>query len=491
VSHWSIRARLTIWLATVLGLVLVVLAGTAWWMLQHRFAMAIDKGLAGRVESIGRFLSQQTSTASVEEMQDDLQEYVSLDPGWNLIRIADARGSEVYRSAAFDPTGLPSVAPESTAQELVYRDVRMRRRPLRMITARVVTRQKAYTVDVAVPLGELQEALDQLGWTLMILMPIGILAAAIGGYAISRHALAPVDSITSTARVITARELGRRLDVPATGDELQRLSETLNAMLDRLEASFRETSRFTADASHELRTPISLIRTAAEIALRSERPAHEYRCALENILHEAERMSGLVQDLLTLVRADAGVDGAQRTPLDLRLLIADMSDSLAALCAPRQLEFRLDLGEGTASVAGDRAALSRLVFILMDNAVHYTPPPGQVSLSLRCSGGTAVIDVTDSGIGIGAEDAAHVFDRFYRADRARSRDSGGSGLGLSIAKWIAERHGGSIGIKSAPGLGCRVRVELPSATPAASRPTSAAVHVTPRGEEPAGDSRGR
>lgn len=478
-SHWSIRARLTMWFATVLGLVLAVLAGTTWWMLQHAFAMAIDKGLAGRVESIGHFLSQQTSPASVEEMQEDLHEYISLDPGWNLIRIADARGSEVYRSPGFDPTGLPSVTSELAARGVVYSDVRMRRRPLRMITARVVQPQQAYTVEVAMPLGEFQEALDQLDWILMVLMPLGILAAAIGGYWISRRALAPVDSITSTARLITAQELGRRLDVPATGDELQRLSETVNAMLDRLEASFRETSRFTADASHELRTPISLIRTAAEIALRSERPAHEYRCALENILYEAERMSSLVQDLLTLVRADAGVDGAQRTPLDLRLLIADMSDSLAELCAPYKLEFRLDLGERTASVAGDRAALSRLVFILMDNAVHYTPPPGQVSLSLRCNGRTAVIDVTDTGIGIGAEEMPHVFDRFYRADRARSRDSVGSGLGLSIAKWIAERHGGSIGIKSAPGLGCRVRVELPCTTLAASPATSAAVPVEP------------
>lgn len=477
--HWSIRARLTTWFATVLGLALIVLAATTWWTLQQRFTMAIDKELAGRVESIGRFLNQQASPASVDEMQDDLQEYISLDPGWNLIRITDSRGSEVYRSASFDPTGLPPVTSALAARGPVYRDVRMRRHPLRLITSRVVGRQQAYTVDVAVPLGEFREALDQLGWTLALLMPVGILAAAMGGYWISRRALAPIDSITSTARFITAQELRRRLDVPTTGDELQRLSETLNAMLDRLEDSFRETSRFTADASHELRTPISLIRTAAEVALRIERPAHEYRCTLENILHEAERMSSLVQDLLTLVRADAGVDGAQRSPLDLRVLISDMSDSLSALCAPRTLEFQLDVGDRPVPVAGDHAALSRLVFILVDNAVHYTPPPGQVSLSLRCDDGMAVMDVTDTGIGIGAEDLPHVFDRFYRADRARSRDSGGSGLGLSIAKWIAERHGGRVGIKSAPGLGCRVRVELPCTAPAASPSTSAAVLVEP------------
>ena len=450
------------------GLVLVVLAGTTWWTLQQRFALAIDTELASRVESIGRFLSRQSGPASVEEMRDDLQEYIALDPGWNLIRIADAHGSEVYCSAAFDPTGLSSADSELAVRGVVYRHIRMRKRPLRMITARIGQGQQAYIVDVAMPLGEFQEALDQLGWTLMFLMPVGVLAAAIGGYWISRRALAPVDSISSSARVITAQELGRRLPVPTTGDELQRLSETLNAMLDRLDASFRETGRFTADASHELRTPISLIRTAAEIALRSDRPAHEYRSALENILHESERMSSLVQDLLTLVRADAGVDGTQRTPLDLRLLIADMGESLAALCAARELEFRLDLGEEVVLVAGDRTALSRLVFILMDNAVHYTPPPGQVSLSLRLKGETAVLDVTDTGMGIGAEDMPHVFDRFYRADRARSRDSGGSGLGLSIAKWIAERHGGSIGIKSAPGLGCRVRIDLPCTASAAN-----------------------
>lgn len=460
-KHWPIRVRLAAWFAAVLGLLLALLAGTTWWTLHHRFQVAIDAELADRAASIGRFLGRQTSAASVEEMRDDLQEYVSLDPGWNLVRIVDAGGRVAYRSAAFEPTGLPAAASGAAASTAVYRTVTMRGHSLRMITARVGPAGRPYAVDIAIPLGEFQAALDELGWTLVVLMPVGILAAALGGYWISRRALAPVDSIAGTARVITARELGRRLEVPPTGDELQRLSETLNAMLDRLEASFRETSRFTADVSHELRTPISLIRTSAEIALRTERPAHEYRGALENILREAERMSSVVQDLLTLVRADAGVEGTRRIPLDLHLLIADISHAFAALCASRQLEFRLDLGERAAWVDGDPQGLRRLVLILMDNAVQYTPPPGHVTLSLVCEGPTAVVEVADTGIGISAEDIPHVFDRFYRADRARSHDAGGSGLGLSIARWIAERHGGSIGIESAPGVGCRVRVILP------------------------------
>ncbi len=307
-----------------------------------------------------------------------------------------------------------------------------------------------------------QEALDEFRWTAMLLIPCGIIAAALGGYWISRRALAPVDRVTSTARAITAQHLGRRLDVPATGDELQRLSETLNDMLARLETAFAETTRFTADASHELRTPVSLIRTTAEVALRRPRSAEEYRVALEGILQESVRTSGLVQDLLTLTRADAGVDGWNPSRVDLRALVGELRETLAALCEGRGLALRLDVPEPSVFVDGDPAALGRLVVILADNAVKYTPAPGEVRVTLRAIDRTAEIEVADTGMGISAEDLPCVFDRFYRADKARSRDSGGAGLGLSIARWIVDRHGGRITIASEAGTGCRVRVQLPS-----------------------------
>ncbi len=460
-TRWSIRARLTAWVATVLGLVLIVLAASTWWTLKESFAEAIDKGLAARVTAIGRFLNQQTGPASLQEMEDDLREYVTLDPGWNLVRIVGANGIVIYKSPAFDDTGLTEATTGLAAGGRAYRDVRMKGHALRMITASVSARQQIYTVDVALPLGELTEALDQFSWTALILVPCGILAAALGGYWISRRALAPVDRIASTARAITAREFGRRLDVPATGDELQRLTETLNDMLDRLEAAFRETTRFTADASHELRSPISVIRTSAEIALRRDRSAGEYREALSGILRESERTSVLVQDLLTLTRADAGVDLLQHKPLDLRVLLDDLRGSLSTLCAQAGLDLHLDLPDQFVSASGDSAALGRLVRILIDNAVKYTPAPGRVVLSLKTTPEGATIEVADTGIGIGAEDLPRVFDRFYRADKARSRDSGGGGLGLSIAKWIAEQHGASLAIESEAGHGCRVTVHLP------------------------------
>ncbi|MCX6545763.1 MAG: ATP-binding protein [Acidobacteria bacterium] len=462
-TRWSIRARLTVWVATVLGLVLVVLAASTWWTLQESFAEAIDKGLVARVTAIGRFLDQQTGPASMQEMEDDLREYVTLDPGWNLVRITGLGIAVLYKSPAFDDAALPPAGPELAAGGRVFHDVQMKGRPLRMITARLVARHQTYTVDVALPLGELQEALDQFKWAVLILVPCGILAAALGGYWISRRALAPVDRIASTARSITPQDLGRRLDVPATGDELQRLTETLNAMLDRLEAAFRETTRFTADASHELRSPISVIRTSAEIALRRERSVAEYREALSGILHESERTSVLVQDLLTLTRADAGVDILQRTPLDLRVLLDDLHGSLSTLCAHASLDLNVELPEQPVPASGDAAALGRLVRILVDNAVKYTPAPGRVTVSLRATSDGAIIEVADTGIGISADDLPRVFDRFYRADKARSRDSGGGGLGLSIAKWIAEQHGAGIAVESDPGHGCRVKVTLPLA----------------------------
>ena len=481
-TRWSIRARLTAWVTTVLGLVLVVLAASTWWTLRESFAEAIDKSLVARATAIERFLDQQTGPASTQEMEDDLREYVTLDPGWNLVRIITATGIPLYKSPAFDDTTLPPIATElalfdklpgrgeaglsevaggQARRGRLFRDVRMKGHPLRMITARVAARQQIYTVDVALPLGELQEALDQFSWEALILVPCGILAAALGGYWISRRALAPVDRIASTARAITARDLGRRLDVPATGDELQRLTETLNAMLDRLEAAFRETTRFTADASHELRSPISVIRTSAEIALRHERSVEEYRDALSGILRESERTSALVQDLLTLTRADAGVDVLQRRHLDLRALMEELRGSLSTLCAQASLDLHLDLPPHPVPASGDSEALGRLVRILVDNAVKYTPAPGRVTLSLEVVPAGAIIEVADTGIGISADDLPRVCDRFYRADKARSRDTGGAGLGLSIAKWIAEQHGGRVAITSEPGHGTRVTVHLP------------------------------
>lgn len=459
---WSIRARLTAWFATVLGTVLVVLSGAIWWDLHDSVHDTIDENLLRRVEAITRFLNAPGTSQSFEELRKDLREYVALDPGWNLIRIRDAKGVQLYRSDAFDAAAIPGSSGAAVSASGDYRDLVMRDQPVRLLTAEVMVRGAPYVVDVAWPTGELREVVDEFRWAVLILIPCGIVAAAVGGYWISRRAMAPVDRITLTARAITADRLSRRLEVPPTGDELQRLSETLNEMLGRLEAAFTETTRFTADASHELRTPVALIRTSAEVALRRSRSPDEYREALEFILREAERTSTLIQDLLTLTRADAGVEALQRAPVDLAAMLNDMRAQVAAMCEGRGLGMEMETPAQPVAVDGDRAALGRLVLLLVDNAVKYTPAPGEVRVSVESAGAKAVLGIADTGIGIAGGDLPHVFDRFYRADKARSRDSGGAGLGLSIAKWIVERHNGRITIGSTPGRGSSVRVEFPA-----------------------------
>jgi len=458
---WSIRARLTAWFAAVLGFVLVVLAAATWWGLDDSLHDTIDQALADRVAAISRFLNAPGTSQSFEELREDLREYVALDPGWTLIRIRDARSVQMYRSDAFDADAAAAIPGAPLSSSGVYRDLVMRGQPVRMLTARVEVGGQPFSVDVAWPVGEFQEAINEFRWTALLIIPCGIIAAAIGGYWISRRALAPVDHIASAARAITAQQLGRRLDVPATGDELQRLSETLNDMLARLETAFAETTRFTADASHELRTPVALIRTTAEVALRRPRSAEEYRQALEGILQESERTSALVQDLLTLTRADSGVDGWSPSRVDLRALVGELREKLLTFCEGRGLTLRLDVPDLPVFVDGEQAALGRLVVILVDNAAKYMPAPGEVRVTLRTVDGMVEIEVADTGIGISAEDLPRVFERFYRADKARSRESGGAGLGLSIARWIVERHGGRITIESEAGKGCHARVQLP------------------------------
>jgi len=270
-----------------------------------------------------------------------------------------------------------------------------------------------------------------------------------------------VDGIVLTVRQISGTSLQTRLPKLDTGDELQRLSDTLNDMLERIERSFLRVTRFTADASHELRTPISLMRTEAELALRKARNPQEYRESLQNILHEAERTTTLIEELLALARADSGRESLNMQELDLRCLLQSIAARWRPMAKVHDLQFHEILDEAEFVVAADETALRRLVGILLDNAMKFTPPGGSVELQLSRASERALISVRDSGVGIPAEEHENIFERFYRVDKARSRESGGAGLGLAIAQWIAQQHHTKIQVGSGVGEGATFTLQLP------------------------------
>jgi signal transduction histidine kinase len=251
--------------------------------------------------------------------------------------------------------------------------------------------------------------------------------------------------------MINPQDLSQRITVPQTGDELQRLAGTLNQMLQRIESAVARITQFTADASHELRTPVALIRTRAEVTLAKPRSSDQYRDALNEVLAESERTTTLIENLMTLARADTGSDTLNFDRTNMSEIASEVCSQAQTLTEGKQLHWSATIPETAIWVRGDTNALRRLLLILVDNAVKYTPPAGSVSLALQCNGTHAEIRVRDTGIGISADDLPHIFDRFYRADKARSRELGGTGLGLSIGRWIANAHGGEISVESSTG----------------------------------------
>jgi len=310
------------------------------------------------------------------------------------------------------------------------------------------------------PLGRLDESIRLYRLILLALGLAGLSAALLGGWAIAGGALRPIARMTSTASTIAhSRDLSHRIATPPHHDELGRLATTFNDMLMGIEAAYGAQQRFVADASHELRAPLTAIQGNLELIRRHPEMPHADRDeALGEAEREAVRLTRLVADLLALARADAGVAPQQR-PVDLDAVALDAFRSARQLAQNQQLA--LDTLEPV-QVIGDADRLKQLLLIVLDNALKYTPSGGRVTMGLRQCVGSSEITVQDTGVGIAAEDLPRVFERFYRADPARSRDAGGTGLGLPIARWIVEQHHGAIHIDSVPGQGTTVTVSLPT-----------------------------
>lgn len=318
-------------------------------------------------------------------------------------------------------------------------------------------------IRVMEDMGDIQETLESLRLALLFLAPIGILISCVGGYWLSGKALAPVNRITAMAREIEASNLDRRLPHPGVDCEIGRLVETLNRMFSRLNASFESMKRFTADASHELRSPLATMRNAVDVSLDRPRTEAQYQSTLQGIGEEVDRLRSVVEGLLLLARADAGRMVMQMEPVRLTRVVEAQVEAFQAQAQTASIDLRA-LASATDPISGDERWLHQLLGNLLGNALKFTPPGGAVSVVLDQEGDEVRLRVQDSGPGIPEEDLDRVFERFFRSDPARSRTHApGSGLGLSIAGWIVEAHGARIQASNRPEGGAEFTVWFPRA----------------------------
>jgi heavy metal sensor kinase len=469
----SIGLRLTLWYLTIFALAQLVFGAGMLLVLRHHLYDLVDDNLEREVDDLNNLLHAQKRDASLSVLRHELTEEFALEHSGDYLQVYLADGEVIYQSPFLQTYPLhhwkagtvkPPVVRLGQRRRPSYEDLWLGGRPFRFAAQDIDVKGTVYIVQTGLVTNDVLKTLFRFRLYLLMFAPLLLLVAAGGGYWLSRRALSPVDALVRTALSITGTTLSSRLEKLSTGDELQRLSDTLNEMLDRIELAFRRVTQFTADASHELRTPISLVRTEAELALRRSRGEAEYKAALRHILLEAERTTSLIEELLALARADAGRETLNLHPVDVRETLREVAEGWRRVAHISNLQFSETIGPRESLVLADEAALRRAIDILLDNAFKYTPSPGTVHLSLEQKIDKVVITVRDTGVGIAAEEQSKVFERFYRVDKARSRDMGGAGLGLSIAQWIVQQHGGTINLESSLGKGSIFRVELPLTT---------------------------
>jgi len=464
----SVRTRLTLWYAAVMALSLIAFALLVYYAAARIFYARQDESLRSTAETVASAYVQEFEEEGSIAKANDVVLAEMVFPN-RYVEVVDAEGRVVAWSSnlAGHPLNVSAQTRSEARQRgisfVVLNDVanenlgvRVAVRPL----SRDRDKQFGFAV-VAESLSVIEEGLKRLRRAFIAGVPLILLFASLGGYFLARKSLSPIALMNEQTRRITAVNLSSRLDVPNPRDEAGHLATTINALLARLEAAFKEQQRFIADASHELRTPVAVLRGEAEVALDQERAPIEYKESLALIKDEAERLSRIVENLFILTRQPVEPPLLVNEPVHLNEVVAECARAAQVLAAQKGLRLEVNPSLPEVNLCGDDEMLRRMLLNLLDNAVKYTAPGGDIGVELVSQNGNARIVVRDTGIGIPAEDQPHIFDRFYRVDKARSRALGGAGLGLSIARWIVEAHGGTLSVESTPGRGSAFIVELP------------------------------
>ena len=457
-TRLPLRIRMTIWYGLLLGTTLVVFGFLLFVGLRWRLHSAFDEQLDTQADIVLSTIQFRADGVSIDFQNAPLGEREF------FIRIIDPTGATLAEQGQ-GSSGIPPDQ-QRMAQALggdkVYRSVSLGgEEHLRILSVPMRSPDGATVgvLEVGLNRNDLDQTLDELAIALLVLVPVATLIAVVGGYVLSRPVLQPISRITGLARSIGEGDLDERLRHDLPDDEVGRLATTFNEMLDRIEDAFERERRFTSDAAHELRTPISLIRGEVDLALARPRSAEEYAAALRGVDGDLARLTALTAALLSLARLDSPEPRPEPTPFDVAETIADLAATYATPIAAAGLALHPRL-EPTPLLA-DEDLIIQVLVNLLDNAIAASRPGGSITLTCRPAGDGVEIDVTDTGAGIRTEDIPRVFDRFYRPDGGRSRDRGGVGLGLAITRAIVEAHHGTIGIRSTVGLGTTVSVRLP------------------------------
>jgi heavy metal sensor kinase len=469
----SLSFRLVTWYAGLLTLVFILLGVLTLIFLRHYLEANVLDIQARRAQQIGDTIVAAASRLGEGRVAAEIEDLYSPEANDRFIRVTGSDGHVIYASGApkdgsFDPTLVP--LPHELARPDVLRKVPLSGGSILVAAHRYVGSDgMSYWVEVGTSSDRTEATVRQVLLILGVGLPIAVCVAVAGGFILVRRALKPVDRLSHKAAEITQHNLSERLPVMRTGDELERLSLSLNLMISRLEDAINSSKQFVADASHELRTPLAVLRGELEELAQDAQLKANTRETLGSMLEEVDRLAEIVEGLLALSRLDTGEGKSEWVRFDLAELVVTTADQMGLLAEDKSITVVCD-APLPVMIEGDRSRLKQVVVNLLDNAIKYTPSGGHITLKTTQEDGFALLDVADEGVGIPAEALPHVFKRFFRVDGSRSRDRGGAGLGLSIVKSICDAHGARVEVSSVPGRGSHFRIRQPlaaqSVTPA-------------------------
>jgi len=479
----SLRSKLTLWYVLILGILLISFSSFLYFTLSKSLYRDVDNKLRSLAELVASESTSPLSKFGFENIDQALEASMNLKPIGKFIQVLDESGKIGRKSENLRNVQLPISlnALKNASKGLISFETHrsFENAPLRIITFPVIENNHiSKIVQIASSLEDVEDALNTLFIILMIAVPFALMVASLGGQFLANKALRPVDEITQTARMITSQNLNQRIKPPRVKDEISRLIETFNEMISRLDQSFRQIKQFSTDASHELKTPLTILKGEAEVTLRRERTTQEYEQTLRSNLEEINRMSQIVDDLLLLSKADSGEIRLNKEHINLTEILNEVVAQMSILAQFKNLNIETLNHYEDIHMLGDGLRIRELFLNLIENGIKYTEEGGSIHISVAKDSsphainpsvlteegghvGFAKVVVVDTGIGIAKEDQERIFDRFFRVDKARSREQGGSGLGLSICKWIVEAHRGKIEVESELGKGSSFTVRLP------------------------------